>query len=180
MTIAADSAATAAWFTLAGALGGVLLTSAVALTTAILNHRWQTQSAERQLLQEHVAQLRQERREAYIQYWSAWNRFTHELREVRQEAERLGKIGSAEQVSKSAPQLAARAWALERDWREAADALLLVGGEAVVQAATAHIETTQRRIDAAWHGGWPEGGAAYRDLNDAMRAELLQPAKPRS
>jgi hypothetical protein len=50
----------------------------------------------------------------------------------------------------------------------------------VVQAATAHIETTQRRIDAAWHGGWPEGGAAYRDLNDAMRAELLQPAKPRS
>jgi hypothetical protein len=58
MTVVADTATTTAWFTLAGALGGVLLTSAVALTTAVLNHRWQTRNTERQLLQEHLRQLR--------------------------------------------------------------------------------------------------------------------------
>jgi hypothetical protein len=75
MLAAESSSSTTAWFTLAGAFGGVLLTSAAAIIMAILNHRWQTESANRELLQEHIKQLRQERRETYAQYWSAWNHF---------------------------------------------------------------------------------------------------------
>jgi hypothetical protein len=93
MTIVADAAATTtAWFTLAGALGGVLLTSAVALVTAVLNHRWQTQTAQRQLRQEHDRQLRQERRESYARYLSAWNRLSQQLRTLHDEVVKLGLL----------------------------------------------------------------------------------------
>ena len=76
---------------LVGALGGVFLTSLVALATAILNHRWQTQRAERQLLWEHARQLRQERRETYAQYWTAWNRLNHQLRGLEASGRRGGR-----------------------------------------------------------------------------------------
>jgi hypothetical protein len=182
MTVVADSASsTAAWFTLAGALGGVLLTSVVALATAILNHRWQTRSGEQQLLQEHVRQLRQERREVYAHYWSAWNRLNHQRRALRDEVRKLAAPSNPkEQLAQVASDVVARVWVVELEWREAADALLLIGGEAVVEAAAVHIEVTERKLEAAWEGGgYPdEGGLAYRGLNDAMRSELLQPTKP--
>lgn len=178
MVVAAESVSTVAWFTLGGTLGGVALTSAVALGTAILNHRWQRQTAQRQILQEHVTQLRQERREIYLRYWSAWNRLIHELRSVSRQVDAFADDDAVkEHVAQHAPELAAQARQSEREWREAADELLLIGGEAVVDAARLHIETTERKLDAAWRGSWhpDEGGAAYHSLNNAMRADLIQP-----
>jgi hypothetical protein len=71
---AGPASATVAWFTLAGALGGVLVTSIVGLSTAMLNHRWQDQQAEvsrrwqlqdadRQLQQDRAGRHREQRRE---------------------------------------------------------------------------------------------------------------------
>jgi hypothetical protein len=81
------------------------------------------------------------------------------------------------QLARSAPGITERAWSTERDWREAADALLLIGGVEVVQAGRDHIEATQRKLEAAWQGSWhaDEEGTAYQRLNDAMRADLLPP-----
>jgi hypothetical protein len=185
MAAVADTGSTAAWFTLAGALGGVLVTSAVALTTAVLNHRWQTHSVQQQLLQEHLERLRQERRETYARYWSTWNRYNHQLRALRTAAQKLGPSADPstdpkDRLTQEAPSLVEQAWTAELEWREAADALLLIAGQAVVEAAQVHIETMEHRRNAAWEGAWyhDEGGRAYRGLNDAMRTELLQPAKP--
>jgi hypothetical protein len=179
--VAAAADNSAAWFTLVGALGGVLLTSAVALATAVLNHRWQAQRAERELREEHVRQLRQERRETYLRYWSAWNRLNHQLRTLRAEVQKLGTPPDAKsQLTKAAPEVVEQAWTLELEWREAADGLLLIGGRAVVEAALAHIEAMDRRLERIWQGEWhPDpGGKIYRALNDAMRSELLQPTRP--
>jgi len=76
---AGPAGTTVAWFTLAGALGGVLVTSIVGLSTAMLNHRWQGQQAQvsrrwqfedahRQLQQEHARRHREQRRETYTAY----------------------------------------------------------------------------------------------------------------
>jgi hypothetical protein len=86
MSLAADSTTTAAWF----ALGGVLRTGLFALATTLLTHRLQLQNAERSLRQEQPKQLRQERREAYVQYWSSWNRFIHALRDLSGELRQQG------------------------------------------------------------------------------------------
>jgi hypothetical protein len=37
----------------------------------------------------------------------------------------------------------------ELEWREAADVMLLLGAQAVVEAGTAHVEATWRRRDGA-------------------------------
>jgi hypothetical protein len=171
---AADSTTTAAWF----ALGGVLLTSMFALATTLLSHRLQTQNDERDARHEQLRQMRQERREAYVQYWSSWNRFIHALRDLSGEMRRQGMTPhSKDQLARRSPAIAERAWTTERDWREAADALLLIGGMEVVNAARDHIAVTQGKLEAAWQGSWhaDEEGAAYQRLNDAMRADLLPP-----
>jgi hypothetical protein len=176
MNVAADSTSgTAAWFTLIGALGGVLLTSTVALVTATLNHRWQTQSRERQALEEHVKYLRQERRETYAHYWSAWNRFQHDLQALRAEAQKHRRP-TKDGLKKRAPQVVERAWTAEVGWREAADAVLLIGSQTVVDAATDHFRTTDARLCAAWNGeGHPDQSGTWQKLFDAMRSELLHP-----
>jgi hypothetical protein len=125
-----------------------------------------------------VKQLRQERREAYVQYWSGWNRFIHALRDLSQEMRHQEmQHDPRAHLARTAPTIAERAWTTERDWREAADALLLIGGIEVVKAARDHIEATQRKLEAAWLGSWQadEEGMAYQQLNDAMRADLLPP-----
>ena len=79
------SSTTVAWFALAGALGGVLVTGLVSLVTVTLNHRWQSQGTEQQRLQDHNTLVRHERRESYAAYWLAWNQFTHRLRRLSNE-----------------------------------------------------------------------------------------------
>jgi hypothetical protein len=170
MPIAAAEAAdtTAAWFTLAGALGGVLLTSAVALTTAVLNHRWQAQAADDQGRKERDRQLRQDRRETYARYWSAWNRFIHQLRKFQQTA--LEQQGSGTPIT---TELTEQTKEAELGWRDAADALFLICGQDVSDAAEAHLYATEDRHRGAEQGEWLSGHGTYRRLNDAMRNELL-------
>ncbi len=184
--IVADSASTTtAWFTLAGALGGVAVTSAVGLTTVILNHRWQAHNAQQQFLLEHDKQLRQERRETFVHYWAAWNRLNHQLRALRDAVAALQTTSdpptaSRKHLETTAPELVQDTWTAELDWREAADAVFLVGSLAVVHAAQTHVDVTEQKIAAVWEGKWrgDENGTAYRGLNDAMRDDLLKPSQP--
>jgi hypothetical protein len=182
---------TIAWFTLAGAFGGVLITSVVALTTAMLNHRWQARDAEQGRLLGHGAQVRLERRESYAAYWLAWNRFNHELRTVTDLARELPAgfapnedlqrqllaTADPEGLRARAQDVIGKAWEAELEWRGAADAVRLIAGPAVDAAAAAHVAVTEQNLAAAWKGEWrpDENGAAYRSLNGAMRADLLSP-----
>jgi len=195
LAASADAASsTVAWFTLAGALGGVLIAGVIGLATAILNHRWQARGNEQQRLLQHGAQVRQERRETYAAYWLAWNRFTHELRRVTDQVrelptgftphkdldEQLKAMANPGSLKPQVQELIEKAWEAELEWRAAADAMLLMAGPAVDQAARVHIAMTEQKLAAAWKGGshHDENGAAYRGLNDAMRADLLSPGKP--
>ncbi|MFF3459616.1 hypothetical protein ACFYXH_36025 [Streptomyces sp. NPDC002730] len=158
-----------AWFTLAGALGGVLLTSAVALTTAVLNHRWQTQTADNQGRKERDQQLRQDRRETYARYLSGWNRFIRQLRELQRTALEHQRSGAPIPI-----ELIEQIKEAELGWRDAADALFMICGQDVSEAAEAHLEATEDRHSGAEQGEWRSGRGTYRRLNDAMREELLE------
>lgn len=65
-------------------------------------------------------------------------------------------------------------------WRTAADALLLIAGPQVEQAANDHTAMTEQKLAAGWEGKshHDENGAAYHALNNAMRAALLTPVRP--
>ena len=198
------SSTTVAWFTLAGALVGVLVTGLISLITATLNHRWQSQSTEQQRLQDHNTQVRQERRESYVGYWLAWNRFTHQLRKLCGQVQELPSdvivdrhiteairemadpedqtkpLADPEGMKKQLQDLIDKTWEAELEWRTAADAMFLIAGPAVDQTAHIHIAMTEQKLAAAWKGEshHDENGAAYRGLNDAMRADLLSPGTP--
>jgi hypothetical protein len=182
---AAQSAgATTAWFTLAGALGGVLITSAVGLTSVILNQRWQAANTGQQFLHEHNRQLRQERRETFAHYWSAWNQLNYQVRALREAAKELQVMDDPptnprEYLEGKQPQLVRDAWTAEMNWREAADAVFLIGNQSVLDAAAIHVEVTDQKITAAWQGEYRhdvDGEVAHR-LNAAMRDDLLLPPR---
>jgi len=175
VTLAADaSATTTAWIAAVAALGGVALTSVVALATAVLNHRWQAQAAERQARQERFRQLRQERRETYVQYWRAENGLVHQIGLLHGEMAALDPAPATrlQAQSRIPPALAEGIHEAELAWRQAADALFLVGGPDVVAAGTTRLRATNARLNAAWEGRHGDGGGTYFALNEAMRAEL--------
>jgi hypothetical protein len=60
----------------------------------------------------------------------------------------------------------------------AADVMLLIGGQGVVDAAADHMQATFYRLETAWRGEWQSELDAYEALNNAMRNELLQPIRP--
>jgi len=69
--IAETSSNSAAWFTLAGALGGVIVAGLITLITAILTHRWQAKSREQEFSMQRFNELRNERRQIYVSYFAA-------------------------------------------------------------------------------------------------------------
>ncbi len=169
---AADAASsTSAWFALGGALGGVLITGVIGLATAILTHRWQTQATERQLRNDHVGRLRQERRECYAAYWSAWDRLMHQLRQLQSQVVADGEEGPAGVH----PDVLKEVRDAEGEWRAVADALFLIAGPEVVAAAKEHLGATEHRIADAQRGTLPSGRGTYRRLNEAMRNEIISP-----
>jgi hypothetical protein len=183
------SATTVAWFTLAGALGGVLITGVVSLATLTLTHRWQGQGAERRRLQDHNTLVRQERRDSYAAYWLAWNQFIHDLRRLQDQVRELPPgaivnqrpaLGLQADVAQQLQEVIGKAWDAELQWRAAADALMLVADPQVEQAAKAHVGMTEQKLAAAWRGEsrHDENGAAYTALNNAMRAALLTAVRP--
>lgn len=177
-----------AWFALGGALGGVLLTGVIGLTTAVLTHRWQSQATSRQILDEHAVRLRQERRETYAAYWSAWNRLIHQLQELSGHVVALPQgrsIGNARwtidalrgHLQDDALEALAEAYAKVKDaeleWRAAVDSLFLIGGPEVVIAAEQHRRATYTRFNDSFKGlGIPEE-RTYQLLNTAMRADII-------
>jgi hypothetical protein len=200
MTTIADSAlaatasvagTTAAWFTLAGALGGVLLTSIVGVVTVLLNHRWQARGAENQRLLQHGMQVRLERRESYVAYWRTWNRLTDELRKVEDMIRELppGVVVNRNVMEPVPPEnagaalsardLIAKASDAELGWRIAADTARLTAGPDVTAAIADHIAVTEQKLAAAWEGRVYDDadGTAYKILNEKMQTDLLSPGR---
>jgi hypothetical protein len=180
----------------------VFLTSAFSVVIGVLNHRWQARSAEEARLNQHGDRVRDERRESYIGYWRAWNRLIHGLRQVQHQlhesdedavpgsqwrALAAGSPGHEDQDDSDTDEagtrklrmLADEVWDAELAWRTAADIVLLTARPAVAAAAKAHIALTDQKIEAAWRGEHhPDpDGITYRQLNDAMQADLLSPSR---
>lgn len=163
---------TSAWFALGGALAGVFITGTIALATAILNHRWQTDAAREQLRDQRSGLLRQERRETYRLYWSAWNHLIHQLREVEKQASAPTPAGPAGLAGVNVNTIK-EARDAELEWRDAADALFLIAGPEAVTAAADHLGATEARIAAANEGRWESGEGTYLRLNEAMRKDII-------
>lgn len=200
LAAAGASSTTLAWFTLAGALGGVFLTSVFGLVVGLLNHRWQARAAEDSRLTDHDVRVRDERRSSYVEYWHAWNKLIQELRLVESQIrdpspddgdagesrdladdsngrESMAASGTAAGISR---RLADEVSTAELSWRTAADVLLLTARPEVASAAKDHIELTSQKIDAAWRGEHhvDPDGRTYERLNNAMQADLLSPPRP--
>jgi gas vesicle protein len=138
-----------AWFTLAGALGGVLVTSIVGLSTAMLNHRrqgqqaqvsrrWQLQDADRQLQQDRAGRHREQLRETYTAYWSTWNRFSHQLQALTAAVRDRGSPADARsQLMLDEPELARDVRTAELEWRTVAEVLLMICGPGVTTRRSA-------------------------------------------
>jgi hypothetical protein len=71
MVLAVDSSSQAAWFALAGALGGVALSGITALVTALLNHRWQSAGQKAAESIDEQRRIREERRTSSVQFLDA-------------------------------------------------------------------------------------------------------------
>lgn len=174
--LAADSTgSTSAWFALAGALGGVLITSAVALVTAILTHRWQARSSEGALRWEHAKQLRQDRLDIYARYFSAWNRLTQQYVEVKNVVMALDSPPSSEADAKAKvpAEVAAELRAADVAWRDAWNLAFLIAGKDVEEALVAQLRSTRKRMQDAWKGEYATDPVTRVPLTNAMKAELI-------
>jgi hypothetical protein len=132
ITLLADAATTAARFTLAGALGGVIVTSVVALATSILNHRWARETTERQSSQEWHKELREQRRQAYARYWTTESRYSGELN-------RLLDAADPDDRSKLDVRSEARS-----EWVDAYWTVVLLGGELVKKSVQERTRLTNK------------------------------------
>ena len=179
--IATNSAGnTSATFALIGALGGVLITGLIALVTAVLNHRWQSQAAERGLRWEHVRRLQQDRLEIYARYWTAWNRLTQNLLIVRNAVVALDPPPlDADQAKTRLPaEITEETRAATVEWRDVWNLVFLIGSDQVISALNAHRRSTAARLDASWHGEYETDATTHIALTDAMRKELAEPLDP--
>ncbi|MFC8918365.1 hypothetical protein ACFT5C_21610 [Streptomyces sp. NPDC057116] len=165
-----------AWFALAGALGGVLITSAIALATAILNHKWQTRTAERGVHWEYSRQLRQDRLEIYSKYLSAWNRLTQQLLEVKKAVDALDPAppDTSEARARIPADIAAEVQAATASWREAFNLVFLIGGQEVVDALNDHRRSTSKRVQESWRGEYATDAATHIALTNAMRRDVAE------
>jgi hypothetical protein len=131
--IAAGTSTATAWFTLAGALGGVLLTSAVALTTAILNHRWQMESKTLEKREERAKRRREDQREVYARYWKSQEQYRERLAEANSSRQEVD-IGSIE--------------AVRLPWLEAYYEVILIGNESVHNYVQVHARLLDTLLQA--------------------------------
>jgi hypothetical protein len=174
--IAAESTGTtSAWFALAGALGGVLITSAIALLTAILNQRSQARSNEGTLRWEHTKQLRQDRLETYAHYLSAWNRLTQQYLEVRNAIMALDSAPKTEADAKTLIPIdvSAELRAADVAWRDAWNLAFLIAGKDVEDALRAQLRSTVKRMNDAWKGEYTSDAGTHLPLTNAMKAEII-------
>jgi hypothetical protein len=177
---AADN--TGAWF----ALGGVALTGFLGLMAPFLQERW----ARNQSVQDFDKQLRQERRELYLQYWDAWNALEDQvnaliaqgspayavlpptdLASAHPGAEPYEVVDDDEWLVRGGTPTAARH--AELLWRQASEKAMLSSGKAVMDALIEFGDLTQQRVQAAWKGRVPDSvDELRRRVRDSMRDEI--------
>jgi hypothetical protein len=169
---------TTAWFALAGALGGVLVTSIVALTTAFLNRRWQREAAGEEVVRERARELRKERRAVYGTCWAGTNRWSAQMLELKG---LVAETATAPPIAVT-PEIQAKLRtvdALEWEWRQGLAGVYLIAGDEVLERVTEHADKLQLLLQAAREGQWPGTEKwlqqAHHQLLDAMRVETVAP-----
>ncbi len=146
-----------------GALGGVVISSGIALLTSYLTRRWQRTAAKEEQKAAFDQQVRQERRETYAAYWGAWNVLIRTLERARHDM----------RVPDRADQARMRIAESEAEWRHQIDPLFLICSKEVLHAGIAHVQTTEVRIAAALRGELLDGAGKSRALSRAMRGDVL-------
>jgi hypothetical protein len=171
------NSSTALWFTLVGALGGVLLTGLFALATAIVNHRWQEETVRRQANEERHRQYRQERKEAYAEYMLTYG--TNYLNIQRLDREVRKRKKAQQTVEQRDPELNKIIVADDDRWRAADASAQIVASKAVLDALRPLRLAIRDARQAAWNGEFHANddfgnkvSNAYVDLLKAMRADL--------
>ena len=79
-----DMTDNSAWFALAGALGGILLTGGITLATAILNHRWSEQAGERAHQEQESREAADRLRGVFHDYLVATNAYYHAVHQMHE------------------------------------------------------------------------------------------------
>jgi hypothetical protein len=187
------SGTTTAWFTLAGALGGVLVTGFTTLTITLLNHRWRLSEAEEQRLLNHGALVRHERSDSYVAYWRAWDVLDYELYKLinliqelppgyvvrRHLVEHAEWRADSHLTYRESQDILNATLKAEMEWRAAAGAILLTAYPELQEAAKEHIAMTERKLAAAWTGEPCDDKQefTYNRLINAMQAALMTPIR---
>jgi hypothetical protein len=73
-----------AWFALAGALGGILLTGGITLATTILNHRWSEQASQRERREQESREASDRLRGVFHDYLVATNTYYHAVHQMHE------------------------------------------------------------------------------------------------
>jgi hypothetical protein len=160
-----------AWWTVAGTLGGVIVTAAVGLLTAMLTHRWQQERL--RLEQEFAAEreLRTARREVYARYLVT----SQHLFDAANAAYRRHAAEPAEPASVVAEPPEPLRTAIAGNEAARVEALLLAAGparEAIEAYDKALWDLWPRMASGTDRDGQPECTRLYRDLVRAMHTEI--------
>jgi hypothetical protein len=134
LAAAATNNTSAAWFTLAGALGGILLTGALALITAVLNHRWKEEEEHETFARELTKDLREKRQSTYQEYWASFAILNSKQKPIARAIEK-GESPDSD-IVKAALESEESAF---DDWWKYRIAVMLIGGEDVRKALDRHL-----------------------------------------
>lgn len=75
---------TDAWFALVGALGGIVLTGGITLTSAVLNHRWSERASERSSHEQEAREIAERLRGVFHDYLVATNAYYHAVHQMHE------------------------------------------------------------------------------------------------
>jgi hypothetical protein len=173
----AGNSATSTWQVLIGALGGVIVTSAVALITAALNHRWQRQSTQDSETREQVKALRQERQAAYARCLIEAHKFHRKVYDLRIEQDPGTRTPLVTEIS-----------SLDSHMREAYVTAMLVSKDDIARELAETIESVIQYFNTVYQiaGDDPHSQevadadnaaiSAVSALQQRLRKELSQPS----
>jgi hypothetical protein len=158
----ANSAASTAWFALAGALGGVAISGVVALITAFLTHRWRTAEVATEESRRIKSEMFQQRKQVYASYIANHNLIWYHLNLLNGDVSRNGPRSDPQELSE----------AIAKSEGLRAEILLLASKPVVDAVNTYDDELAEARRRARRGEGLPHVYSAYRSMLDAMRTEM--------
>jgi hypothetical protein len=177
-----------AWATVIGTLGGVIITAAAGLATAVITVRHQRAEAQRRDREASRRGLRDERRTVFVEFLSAYDAVFSCAVQI------AGEVDAGARPRVAAPEVAEQL-AFERDARaeiaavrQAYLTLTITAGEKTREAADSCTESLWALGEAAYEGSnaarfrkaVEESGAPRQRLREAMRDELGIEAAPGS